>query len=130
MLGRAAWHTPRMLSEVALRFWPASHLPSDARVVDAMVRYAEREVAKGTPLRVITRPMLGLTNGQPGARRWRRMLSDPALLAANDPGLIFAAWRSLHQGGSSSHVDEEENGAALFPAAFDPSAGDALSSLA
>ncbi|MNW00008.1 tRNA-dihydrouridine synthase A [compost metagenome] len=59
-----------------------------------MTEYAARQVAKGVPLRVMTRPMLGLVNGQSGARRWRRMLSDPALLAANNPELIYDAWRS------------------------------------
>jgi tRNA-dihydrouridine synthase A len=94
MLGRAAWHTPRVLSEVSLQLWPSLRLPSDAQVVDAMMGYATRQVARGVPLRVMTRPMLGLVNGQSGARRWRRMLSDPALLAANNPELIYDAWRS------------------------------------
>ncbi|MGB3431943.1 tRNA dihydrouridine(20/20a) synthase DusA [Achromobacter sp.] len=94
MLGRAAWHTPRVLSEVSLQLWPSLRLPSDAQVVDAMMEYAARQVAVGVPLRVMTRPMLGLVNGQSGARRWRRMLSDPALLAANNPELIYDAWRS------------------------------------
>ncbi|MCS3509882.1 tRNA dihydrouridine(20/20a) synthase DusA [Achromobacter sp. JUb104] len=97
MLGRAAWHTPRVLSEVSLQLWPSVRLPTDAQVVDAMTEYAARQVAKGVPLRVMTRPMLGLVNGQSGARRWRRMLSDPALLAANNPDLIYDAWRSQRQ---------------------------------
>ncbi|WP_246302447.1 tRNA dihydrouridine(20/20a) synthase DusA [Achromobacter anxifer] len=94
MLGRAAWHTPRVLSEVSMQLWPSVRLPSDAQVVDAMMEYATRQVARGVPLRVMTRPMLGLVNGQSGARRWRRMLSDPTLLAANNPELIYDAWRS------------------------------------
>lgn len=94
MLGRAAWHTPRVLSEVSMRLWPSVRLPSDAQVVDAMTEYTARQVAKGVPLRVMTRPLLGLVNGQSGARRWRRMLSDPSLLSANNPELIYEAWRS------------------------------------
>ena len=97
MLGRAAWHTPRVLSEVSLQLWPSVRLPSDAQVVDAMMAYAARQVAQGVPLRVMTRPMLGLVNGQTGARRWRRMLSDPTLLAANNPSLIYDAWRTQTQ---------------------------------
>jgi len=54
--------------------------------------------------------MLGLVNGQSGARRWRRMLSDPALLAANDPALIYDAWRSQR------HVPPERDGASLTAA--------------
>ncbi|WP_332311226.1 aldo/keto reductase, partial [Burkholderia multivorans] len=46
MLGRAAWHTPRVLSEVSLQLWPSVRLPSDAQVVDAMMEYAARQVAQ------------------------------------------------------------------------------------
>lgn len=102
MLGRAAWHTPRVLSEVSLRLWPSVRLPTDAQVVDAMVRYTAGQVARGVPLRIMTRPLLGLVNGQSGARRWRRMLSEPARLAANDPTLIYEAWRSLQDAARES----------------------------
>lgn len=96
MLGRAAWHTPRVLSEVSLQLWPSGRLPTDAQVVDAMMGYMAQQVARGVPLRIMTRPLLGLVMGQSGARRWRRMLSDSARLAANDPALIYEAWRTLH----------------------------------
>ena len=88
--------TPRVLSEVSLQLWPSVRLPSDAQVVDAMMAYAARQVAQGVPLRVMTRPMLGLVSSQTGAR-WRRMLSDPTLLAANNPSLIYDAWRTQTQ---------------------------------
>jgi len=92
MLGRAAWHNPRVLSELTMHWWPQAPLPDDGQVVQAMVDYAARRVAEGVPLRVVVRPLLGLLNGQPGARRWRRALSDPGRLATNDPGLIRQAW--------------------------------------
>lgn len=95
MLGRAAWHTPRVLSDLSLRTWPHVRVPSDAQVVDQMTRYAERHLAQGVPLRMLVRAMLGLVHGQAGARRWRRMLSDPARLAPNDAALIYEAWRML-----------------------------------
>jgi tRNA-dihydrouridine synthase A len=56
-----------------------------------MHRYAVEEVARGTPLRAIVRHMLGLYQGRPGARAWRRMLSDAAALARNDPALLLEA---------------------------------------
>ncbi|WP_442951923.1 tRNA dihydrouridine(20/20a) synthase DusA [Orrella sp. JC864] len=98
MLGRAAWHQPRVLSELSHHWWPHERLREDAGVVDAMMAYAAAQVAAGVPLRVIVRPMLGLVNGRAGARGWRRLLSDPARLAANDPELIWHAWRSLRYG--------------------------------
>ncbi|AOB33556.1 tRNA-dihydrouridine synthase A [Bordetella sp. H567] len=107
MLGRAAWHTPRILSELTLRFWPASRLPGDAQVVDAMMHYATQAIARGVPLRVIVRPLLGLVNGQAGARRWRRMLSDAAALKSDDPGLIYEAWRSV-QHPAAHHAEAME----------------------
>jgi tRNA-dihydrouridine synthase A len=107
MLGRAAWHTPRVLSELSLRLWPHARLPGDAQVVDAMIRYAEQAVSRGVPLRVIVRPLLGLVNGQSGARRWRRMLSDAAALKSDDPGLIYEAWRSV-QRPAARHAEAAE----------------------
>jgi tRNA-dihydrouridine synthase A len=105
MLGRAAWHTPRVLSELSLALWPSVRLPSDAQVVDAMMAYCARRVAEGVPLRVMVRPMLGLVNGQSGARRWRRALSDPKRLAPNDPELIYQAWRDLQGHGKPQAWD-------------------------
>jgi tRNA-dihydrouridine synthase A len=96
MLGRAAWHAPRILSELTMKLWPGTRLPGDAQVVDAMTQYAAREVAKGVPLRIVVRPLLGLVNGQAGARRWRRILSDANALRKESPDLIYDAWRSLH----------------------------------
>jgi len=82
MLGRAAYHNPWILAATGME---------RADVVRAMYEYASAEVAAGTSLRHITRHMLGLYHGHPRARLWRRMLSDPARLAANDPRLLLEA---------------------------------------
>lgn len=103
MLGRAAWHTPRVLSEISLQLWPSDRLPTDAQVVDAMVSYMAEQVATGVPLRIMTRPLMGLVSAQTGARRWRRTLSDSTRLMANDPALVYEAWRSLRD---ASHSDD------------------------
>ncbi|WP_454690823.1 tRNA dihydrouridine(20/20a) synthase DusA [Achromobacter aloeverae] len=111
MLGRAAWHTPRVLSEISRQLWPSLRLPGDAQVVDAMTRYAAGQVARGVPLRILVRPLLGLVNGQAGARRWRRILSDAARLRGEDPGLIYEAWRSLRdprQRGGMADASEDD----------------------
>jgi tRNA-dihydrouridine synthase A len=97
MLGRAAWHTPRVLSEVSLRLWPQDALASDAEVVEAMVGYTAEQVARGVPLRVMTRPLLGMFSAQAGARRWRRMLSDAARLSSDDSALIRDAWLGIQR---------------------------------
>jgi tRNA-dihydrouridine synthase A len=90
MLGRAAYHDPGLLAAVDARLFGGSPV-SAAEAVRRMHRYAVGEVARGTPLRAIARHMLGLYQGQPGARMWRRMLSDAAGLARNDPALLLEA---------------------------------------
>lgn len=92
MLGRHAYHEPWFLSEVDRR-WFDDQAPDVTRgdVVQAMCEYAVRAVAAGAPLRAVTRHTLGLYQGMPGARAWRRMLSDSRALAAGDAELILAA---------------------------------------
>ncbi len=92
MIGREAWHRPRILAELAAQLWPDDALPSDDEIVARMADYAAREVARGTPLRCVVKPMLGLGSGLAGSRRWRQLLSDARRLAQADAGLITEAW--------------------------------------
>jgi tRNA-dihydrouridine synthase A len=81
MLGRAAYHTPAMLGEVDRGlFDPLVPVIDPFAAVGAMHRYLHRQVRAGVPPRAVVRHMLGLFLGRPGARRWRRDLSDPAFL--------------------------------------------------
>ena len=95
MLGRAAWHNPGVLSELSRLCDPDVVIPEPAQVVHAMAQYADGEIKKGVPLRVIVRPMLGWMSGRAGSRYWRRTLSDSTQLAANDGQLIERAWATL-----------------------------------
>jgi len=90
MLGRAAYHDSYVLATIDARLFGAI-APTRAEVVARMHRYAVAEVARGTPLRAIARHLLGLYQGRPGARAWRRALSDAAALSRNDPDLLLAA---------------------------------------
>jgi len=92
MLGRAAWHDPGVLSRLSLALGHVDSAPEDAEILAAMTEYAASQIAAGVPLRMVVKPMLGWQSGRAGARRWRRMLSDPAQLAPNDPGLLARAW--------------------------------------
>jgi tRNA-dihydrouridine synthase A len=84
MLGRAAYHDPAILAAIDRRFYGAAGPePSPADVARAMVAYAEAVLAAGGRLHHVTRHMLGLFNGHPGARQWRRILSDPGADRAN-----------------------------------------------
>jgi len=95
MLGRAAYHHPWLLVEAGARLYGEQIPRSRADVVHAMLGYARREVAAGTALRHVTRHMLGLYHGHPRARLWRRILSDPARLARNDPALLLEALEAV-----------------------------------
>lgn len=76
MFGRAAYHTPGILAGIDARFCGAARLiPDERTVVEDLLPYIETELAKGTRLSHITRHMLGLFHGAPGARRWRRILT-------------------------------------------------------
>ena len=97
MLGRAAYHDPYLLAILDSAISGIRAATSRQAVVEKMSRYAAREVKQGTPLRAITRHMLGLYHGQPRAKQWRKMLSDPALLAENDAGLFLRARQRMQQ---------------------------------
>ena len=57
--------------------------------------YAERQVARGMPLRAMTRHVLGLYLGQPGGRRFRQVLSDSRRLRAGDVEVFAEALREV-----------------------------------
>ena len=90
MLGRLAYYDPYALAEIDRRLF-GSRAPTRADVARRMHRYAVEQVAGGVPLRAIARHMLGLYHAQPGARAWRRLLSDAGALARNDPELLLEA---------------------------------------
>jgi tRNA-dihydrouridine synthase A len=82
MLGRAAYHDPASVLIGADALWGSDFAPDAVAVVDAMRPYIAAHLAQGGRLHQITRHMLGLFSGRPGARGWRRVLSE----GANKPG--------------------------------------------
>lgn len=79
MLGRAAYHTPWILSDVDHRFFgEAPSALTRADVVTRMKPYIAAELGRQPGLARITRHMLGLFHGEPGGRAWRRVLSENA----------------------------------------------------
>jgi tRNA-dihydrouridine synthase A len=92
MIGREAYQNPYVLAE-----WERAVLgitepvPSRFEVARRLVPYIERELAQGTLLHAITRHILGLFNGLPGARAWRRHLSEAAHRPGAGPEVVVAA---------------------------------------
>jgi tRNA-dihydrouridine synthase A len=96
MLGRAAYHDPYLLAGVdAEVFGEAGAAPSRAEVVIQMSAYLRRQVDAGVPPRAVLRHLLGLYHGQAGARRWRRLLSEPAFVERHGALSLQAAARLL-----------------------------------
>ena len=77
MLGRAAYQSPAMLAEVDARFFGGEERDVDDAVEDYL-DYVAKKLAAGEPLAAMTKHMLGLFNGRPGARLFRRHLSENA----------------------------------------------------
>src|SRR5690606_31009517 len=75
MLGRAAYHEPGILGEVDGRIFGSRERVDPFEAVARYRDYVARELARGTHLAAITRHMLGLFHGVPGARTWRRILT-------------------------------------------------------
>ena len=83
MIGRAAYHDPYgILGAADARMFGAGPGPDRFEVVERMRPYIARHLETGGRLHQVTRHMLGLFHGQPGARSWRRILSE----RANAPG--------------------------------------------
>src|SRR6185295_15080593 len=75
MLGRVAYQDSSLLAEIGARVH-GDPAPSEAVVLAQYVRYVAGEIERGTPLKAMTRHMLGMRTGRPGGRRWRRALGE------------------------------------------------------
>jgi tRNA-dihydrouridine synthase A len=94
MLGREAYHRPMLLAEVSGVADPA---PSRLALLERMTAYARRELARGEKLSWIARHMLGLYAGQPGAKEFRRRLSEGARAPDAPAELLLEAGRACER---------------------------------
>ena len=98
MLGREAYHNPYLMALFDARYYgDEAPVKSRAEILQAMLPYIRDQLARygmngaGLRLNNITRHMLGLMTGMPGARAFRQTLSDSKKLAAGDPALLLEA---------------------------------------
>ncbi|WP_293574231.1 tRNA dihydrouridine(20/20a) synthase DusA [Phaeobacter sp.] len=92
MVGRAAYHQPSdILSAADPEIYGCGARRDPVAVVGEMLEYIDDELAKGARLHQITRHMLGLFAGRPGARNWRRVLSEGANRPGAGPELVMQA---------------------------------------
>lgn len=89
MLGRAAYHNPYLLAEVDRCFYRAPEMPpSRDEALRAYLPYIEAQLARGVPLACIATHLMGLFQGVPGARAWRRRLTESARESDADVDVI------------------------------------------
>jgi len=105
MLGRAAYHTPWLLAELQDELFDRPGVPSREAAVGLMTQYIARQVSQGVPVKNISRHVLGLFHGLPGAKRWRRYISENAHLDASNDQLLVQALEHMHRAGTSSTRD-------------------------
>ncbi|WP_444892845.1 tRNA dihydrouridine(20/20a) synthase DusA [Microbulbifer sp. TRSA001] len=97
MLGRAAYQTPTILAQVDSQLFGGETGPDAIQVVEQMLPYIEQEMQRGQRLNHITRHMLGLFQGLPGARRFRRYLSENAHKPGAGPEVLEQALAQVTQ---------------------------------
>ncbi|MGE4612044.1 MAG: tRNA dihydrouridine(20/20a) synthase DusA [Paracoccaceae bacterium] len=98
MIGRVAYHEPaKILAHADSLFFDKGQGTTAEQAVLDMLPYIERQLGKGARLNQITRHMLGSFSGRPGARRWRRVLSEGAHLEGAGPELVLSALEEIRR---------------------------------
>lgn len=107
MIGRAAYQDPYILAEADRRIFGDGHpVPSRHEVAQELLPYAEKVCREGRSIRSLTRHILGLFNGLPGARAWRRHLSEAPGRPGAGPEVIEEALQFVRQSVEDEVRDE------------------------
>lgn len=96
MVGRAAYQNPSILKQVDQDFYGMQTSPTSyGQLCDAMMDYTANHIADGGRVHHVTRHMIGLFQGQPGARRYRQILSVEASRPDADETIIKQAFEAV-----------------------------------
>lgn len=95
MIGREAYTNPYFMADIERDVFGSSNIKTRQEIVDALIPYIDDSVSKGVPLKDITRHILGLYQGLPGARRWRQILSQEAYKPAANSNVIRLALQQV-----------------------------------
>lgn len=97
MMGRAAYHDPWLLARVDREvFGEKRGHRCREDVVRDWIPYVESQLAVGVPLQAMTRHVLGLFQGVPGARIWRRYISEHAHETGAGPEVLTDALQAMN----------------------------------
>jgi tRNA-dihydrouridine synthase A len=100
MMGRAAYQNPELLLDVdPLLFAEPAPFNTACAALDAYLPYVRSQLARGVPLTAMTRHLLGLFAGQPGARAFRRVLASEAVRPGADIGVVVRALAEIERAG-------------------------------
>lgn len=95
MIGREAYHNPWLLAEIHQTM--GGQLPSRFDIMMQMFPYLEQRLAHGVPLSYMTRHLLGLFQGLPGARKWRHALSGGQAKTLDDVRQALTMMQSMYE---------------------------------
>ena len=98
MLGRAAYHDPGLLGAVDPRLFGEGEIVTPEAAIEAYRPYIARQMARGVPFAAISRHMLGLFQGRPGARAFRRIMTVEAVKPGAGPEVLDRALAELRPG--------------------------------
>lgn len=97
MLGRRAYQDPYFLSDVERAIYGTAQLKSREEIVQAMIPYIQHQQNEfDTPVKSVTRHMLGLFQGVSGAKAWKRHISENAPQAEDAETLLLGALDAAH----------------------------------
>ncbi len=114
MVGRAAYRSPAtMLLDVDRRIFGAADSASRIEILPHMLAYIRRHREEGGKTTSVTRHMLGLFSGCPGARRWRQTLSHPSLNTDQGLRIMERACHAMAECGSQLQIAAQNDSAIL-----------------
>ncbi len=96
MIGRAAYHTPWVLADIEQSIFGNDSIPERKHVLEHMKLYAQQQYKDfETPVKSVSRHMMGLFHGLPGGRHWRRILNDAPKRAPDDVSIFDEAYDAV-----------------------------------
>jgi len=102
MIGREAYANPYMLAEVDRNLYQQqTDMPTRQQILAHYVDYIDNEMLDGTPLSLMSRHVLGLFQGVPGAKAWRRYISENAHKPESNAQLLLEASKFIDENGVS-----------------------------
>jgi tRNA-dihydrouridine synthase A len=107
MIGRAAYKRPHILAEVDRMFFGVGQpAPDLCDVVRGLIPYFAVNCEHGVPLKSMTRHLLGMFHGMPGARSWRRHLAENAHLPDAGPQIVIDALSAVEDARERSEASQ------------------------